>query len=350
MNHDALVVLVDDTVEIRRLFERRLGAWYRVRAFASAEELLAEVATLHPSLFVLDWMLPDLDGIALCRRLRSELAFDPVPIAIFTGVDPSAENVRAATEAGANAFIQKGSDGEIAISQMRALAEGYRRLARYMRSQAAVMSALRHDIANWLTGISTTAELLAPEVADLPLAAEDVETIRASSRQLVPLLGDLGEMLALDRGLELERAEPFEIAELIAEARGFLRDCRLEVAYPEAKSVSTVGSRRALARVLHYLVRLVESRVPPGGAVEVIASPDPGGLRLGVSFPGDQAAALSALFARERLDEEPARRKDLLPVEYVRRILRLHGSKLEVGGEGGRTVLAFRLAVGSATS
>lgn len=339
-----LVVLVDDSPTIRRLFERRLGDHYAVRAFEAGEALLAGLETLRPSLFVLDWMLPDVEGPELCRRIRAELAFDPVPIAFYTGIDPSPENVRTALEAGADAFLHKGSDPAIAVTQIRALVESYRRISGYLGVQAAILSALKHDIANWLTGISTTAELLAPEVAAHPILAEDVETIRASSRQLVPLLSDLGELLTLDRGLDLERSPRLEIRDVLAEARTWLSGSRLSIEAPAPVEGAVDGCRRALGRVLHYLVRLLEARLPPRSRVELLAARDGGAVRLGIAFEGDPGGTLEGLLAAERLDEDPVHRRDLLPVEYVRRMLRLHGTAAEVSRNDERTEISFRLA------
>src|SRR5438045_7337417 len=77
------ILVVEDEEEIRDLVATAL----RFRGFAVMEaesggEALALARTANPGLIVLDVMLPDLDGFALCRKLRA--GGDPVPVIFLT--------------------------------------------------------------------------------------------------------------------------------------------------------------------------------------------------------------------------------------------------------------------------
>ncbi len=66
------ILLVEDDAELRSLVEGRLReSGYNVRTAATGVEALARVEEQSPDLVLLDVMLPELDGLEVCRRLRS---------------------------------------------------------------------------------------------------------------------------------------------------------------------------------------------------------------------------------------------------------------------------------------
>lgn len=70
---DAQILLVEDDEELRALVARRLGEeGYAVREAASGPAALDALAEEVPDLVLLDIMLPGLDGLEVCRRLRAE--------------------------------------------------------------------------------------------------------------------------------------------------------------------------------------------------------------------------------------------------------------------------------------
>ena len=73
MSDPARILLVEDDGSIQRslgvLLERQ---GYDVRPALGGREALAAASAWHPDLVVLDLGLPDLDGVEVCRRLRSD--------------------------------------------------------------------------------------------------------------------------------------------------------------------------------------------------------------------------------------------------------------------------------------
>mgnify|MGYP002631999847 FL=1 len=66
------ILLVEDDVELSQLVTRRLTeSGYDVRTAATGTGALAEVALNPPDLVLLDIMLPELDGLEVCRRIRA---------------------------------------------------------------------------------------------------------------------------------------------------------------------------------------------------------------------------------------------------------------------------------------
>jgi DNA-binding response OmpR family regulator len=100
-----LVLVVDDdrTVSdvVRRYLER---AGYRVTQAGDGAAALAAVARDRPDLVVLDLMLPKVDGLEVCRRLRTEP--DGVPIVMLTALGEEADRVLG-LEVGADDYVTK---------------------------------------------------------------------------------------------------------------------------------------------------------------------------------------------------------------------------------------------------
>src|SRR5439155_461937 len=68
------VLVVDDEPGIRRLIQTSLKGWgYEVVAASTGEEALAILESdAAPSLAILDWTMPGMDGLELCRRVRDD--------------------------------------------------------------------------------------------------------------------------------------------------------------------------------------------------------------------------------------------------------------------------------------
>jgi CheY-like chemotaxis protein len=84
----ALVLVVDDDRDIRELLAFRLErAGYEAHAEPDGERGLAALRRLQPALAIVDWMMPRMDGLELCRRLRDDPATRSIPVVIMTGRD-----------------------------------------------------------------------------------------------------------------------------------------------------------------------------------------------------------------------------------------------------------------------
>jgi putative two-component system response regulator len=82
----ALILVVDDDEDIRNLFAATLQSRYEVELAASGREaLLKSESAPRPDLILLDIQLPDLDGYAVCARLKSNPVVAPIPVIFVTG-------------------------------------------------------------------------------------------------------------------------------------------------------------------------------------------------------------------------------------------------------------------------
>lgn len=98
------ILIVEDDGDLREMLRVSLAKRYEVIGFSHGEDLTAMVEAYEPALLILDINLPGVDGIGLCRRVRSR--FQALPI-LFMSVNKNDEVFLKTFEAGGNAFIAK---------------------------------------------------------------------------------------------------------------------------------------------------------------------------------------------------------------------------------------------------
>jgi two-component system OmpR family response regulator len=96
---EARILVVDDEAYITDLVRMALRyEGFEVAAAATGRQALTEAARFEPDLVVLDLMLPDMEGLEVCRRLRA--AQGPVPVVFLTAKDATEDKVAGLTVGG----------------------------------------------------------------------------------------------------------------------------------------------------------------------------------------------------------------------------------------------------------
>lgn len=112
-----LALVIDDEPQIRRLLRVTLeAAGYRVVDAANGQDGLVEVAQRRPDVVLLDLGLPDLDGLAVLRRIRE---WSRVPVVILSVRDQEDDKV-AALDLGADDYVSKPFNSAELLARLRA--------------------------------------------------------------------------------------------------------------------------------------------------------------------------------------------------------------------------------------
>jgi two-component system response regulator MprA len=113
------ILVVDDDRAVRESLRRSLSFnGYSVELAEDGREALEVIARSRPDAVVLDVMMPRLDGLEVCRQLRS--TGDDLPILVLTARDSVSERV-AGLDAGADDYLPKPFALEELLARMRAL-------------------------------------------------------------------------------------------------------------------------------------------------------------------------------------------------------------------------------------
>ncbi len=150
----ATILIVDD-LEINR---RLLGAMlrqekYRVIEMRSAKQGLEVLEREAVDLVVLDMIMPEMDGLECCRRIRSNRLTELIPVLMLSSV-PSVENEIAGIGAGADEFVDKPFHPEVLRTRIRSLLRHKAAVAHRLEESEAI---LRPWLNPWSSGTATLA-------------------------------------------------------------------------------------------------------------------------------------------------------------------------------------------------
>ena len=114
------ILIVEDDPDIAELVARYLGkAGFDTARAATGRDALKSIASNPPQLLVLDLMLPQVDGLEICRMVRSDAATAALPIIMLTARAEESERI-VGLELGADDYLAKPfSPGEL-VARVRA--------------------------------------------------------------------------------------------------------------------------------------------------------------------------------------------------------------------------------------
>jgi two-component system, sensor histidine kinase and response regulator len=302
----ATILVVDDQASNRELVRHTLvEEGHNVLVAASGAEAFALWERGPPDCVLLDIRMPDLDGFAVCERLRKLPGGAETPILFLTAVR-DVDAFEQALTSGAVDFLTKPiKPAELIIRVQTALKlhrlsserdELYALLRQQRDSlqraalQNEQLSAfLVHDLKNPVGGMRlATHRLLAdPEIS--PRTREVAERIRQEADTLLRMIVDLLDIARGDeRGLAVTRND-VQLKALVAEVFSalVLRAKTREVALQSSFATTELHADRELVRrLLENLVDNAIRHAPRGSAVTVAAAREDGGLLLRVADVG----------------------------------------------------------------
>ena len=111
-------LVVDDNIPTGRALVRLLqSAGHEAEFVSSGREALDQLENLRPEVVVLDWMMPEMDGVEVLRTVRSDPRFDQVRVVMFSAIsEPS--RVGDTLRMGAQDFIVKGTPWSTVYSRL----------------------------------------------------------------------------------------------------------------------------------------------------------------------------------------------------------------------------------------
>ncbi len=114
----ARILIIEDDEAILAFLRRGLGyEGYEVETAENGQKGLALAGGHRPDLVVLDWMLPGMDGLEVCKRLRT---MGKIPILMLTAKDSVSDRVQG-LDAGADDYMVKPFNLDELLARLRAL-------------------------------------------------------------------------------------------------------------------------------------------------------------------------------------------------------------------------------------
>jgi adenylate cyclase len=216
----ATILVVDDVPENVRLLEAVLDAHgYDVVSATDGRAALDLALSAKPDLVLLDVMMPQPDGLAVCRRLREQEETAVLPVIMLTASEGSEKTT--AIEAGADDFLPKPFNREELLTRIRSLL----RIKRYhdtIKAQAGELLNLNRTLEERvrsqieeLDRLQRLRRFLSPQLADAIVSSGDESILRSHRRQVAMFFADL-------RGWTnfVDAVEPEELMRVLGEFHG----------------------------------------------------------------------------------------------------------------------------------
>jgi class 3 adenylate cyclase/CheY-like chemotaxis protein len=219
----ARILVVDDDATNVKILQTRLAAeGYDVVTAADGEQALAAAEAHRPDLVLLDVMMPKLDGVEVCRRLKADPRMSFTPIVLVTAM-ADARDIVAGLDAGADEYLTKPVEHQALLARVRSMLR-IKTLHDTVQAQAEDLTRwnalLEQRVAEQVSEIERVSRLkrfFSPQLAELIVDGGVDDPLKTHRRQITVVFLDLRGFTAF-----AETAEP-------EETMSVLRDYHAEI-------------------------------------------------------------------------------------------------------------------------
>lgn len=279
LNQNISILIVDDDPNAFDVIEAHLyREGYDLFYAASGEDALNRLDSIEPDVILLDVMMPKLNGIEVCRTIKSDSHWKHVPVIIVTALN-SKEDLARSLNAGADDFITKPVSGielRARVRSMLRIKQQYDALEATLRMREDLSNMIVHDLRNPLTNILLCSDLLLQSSANRK-DLQRLQIISDSSRELNSMINNLLMLAKMESGKMVLNQASVDLNELIADVTFQFqeiakhRKVELTTKLPEQQK-SLFIDLNLFHRVLENLISNAIKFSPPDSLVIVTAT------------------------------------------------------------------------------
>jgi two-component system, sensor histidine kinase and response regulator len=297
MDKQPAILVIDDEPDNFDVVETLLdGENYRLYYAPNGQQALDRLNSFQPDVILLDIMMPDLDGLEICRRIKADQQWQIVPIIAITALTTK-EDLAQCLAAGADDFISKPVNGvelRARVHSMLRIKQQYDRLQTLLQLQEDMVNMIVHDLRNPLASIVLSADLLRIPGLSPQKQQRKLDQIAIAVQQLQSLIDNLLLMAKLESDkmvlnyTQVDLCQICETAIADIEAIAAQKHLTLSSELPENSAIIEVDAiifRRVLDNLLsnaikfspsHSQVTLRVEYLEPKGVKVQIADSGPG--------------------------------------------------------------------------
>lgn len=119
-----VALVIDDNADVREMMRTLLGDQYKVITASNGQDGLRKAMMTVPNVIICDVMMPVMDGLECCRRLKAEMCTSHIPVLMLTACSLDEQRVQGHKE-GADAYLPKPFSTEVLIAQLNALVSNH---------------------------------------------------------------------------------------------------------------------------------------------------------------------------------------------------------------------------------
>jgi two-component system, sensor histidine kinase and response regulator len=287
MSVKPVILIVDDQPQnvqiVADLLTVTMG--YQVCLASSGEEALKQLDACTPDLILLDVLMPGLDGVETCKRIKEIPRLADVPIIFLSAADDKNLIVQALESGGVDYVTKPFSRAEL-ITRVRthlALKSAHDSLKALAEDKDELLGILTHDLKNHLGGMQMSAQLLHDRLSrqgEDKKSQQLVDNILQNTTQMLAFVKEFLANTMAERNLQLN-AQPVNLADAASQA---IRQYQLAAERKEIHFVCELSSPGnvistdplALKQVLDNLLSNAVKFSPHGKNVHVTVEPTAG--------------------------------------------------------------------------
>jgi two-component system, cell cycle response regulator len=176
-----LILIVDDEEEILDFLERILRPKYNIARAANGKEALDVLNKEAVQLIISDVMMPEMDGFAFCKAIKSNVEHSHIPVILLTAKNTIQSKVEG-LELGADAYIEKPFSKEHLLAQIASLINNRNMIREYFASSPLVhIRSIAHTRADEHF-LETLNETISKAILDTELDVEKLSRLMNMSR------------------------------------------------------------------------------------------------------------------------------------------------------------------------
>jgi two-component system sensor histidine kinase/response regulator len=215
------VLVVDDVVQNLQVVGTMLrNEGYDVMPAGSGAQALDRVRVRLPDLILLDLMMPEMDGLEVCRRLKADPATQQIPI-IFLTASNEMEHLVRGFEAGAVDYVTKPFNGSELLARVRThleLKHARQQLREMNDEKNEFMGIAAHDLRNPLSAIKGYSEMMIEDAQ--ALQHRELENngrrVLETAARMAEMVQNLLDANRIERGEMQLRLAPTDLATAVA--------------------------------------------------------------------------------------------------------------------------------------
>jgi two-component system sensor histidine kinase/response regulator len=295
----SLILVVDDiskNLQVVGTLLRREG--YRIVPATSGSQALERVAAETPDLILLDLMMPEMDGLEVCRRLKADMLTQGIPV-IFLTASNEMEHLVQGFEVGAVDYVTKPFNPPELLARVRThleLKHARQRLREMNEEKNEFMGIAAHDLRSPLNAVKGYSEMVLEDPALGPENAELVKRIQEAAARMAEMVQNLLDANRIERGEMQLHLAPTDLGQVLHSVietqrpRATAKHQAIHLATEAAPMVVQLDPS-VTVQVLENLVSNAVKYSPPGTEIFVRLKKQAQGVQVEVQ---DQGPGLSA--------------------------------------------------------
>jgi len=354
MSHETKVLLVDDDARNIRIFEEILEDEYSLESAADGESALAKVASFGPDIVLLDVMMPGIDGLEVCRRIRQHDDFRYIKIILVSGKARLEERLEGYA-AGADDYVTKPFDHMELLAKVNVYAK-LKTIEEVDRLKTDFLSLITHETGTPLNAIIGFSTLL---LSDASLGDQQ----RGMVREILDAgnyLHDKVDRILLLSALKKEEHYPtteVDTSDLVAAAlqavAGEVKEKNIRIDQEQAEGFRFRGNYQLMQKALTFLLENAVKFSPRDGKVTLAQSVSGDGkhctIQVEDSGSGIGGELSDMLFGEFRVTDINHHANGLgISLALVKLIVEMHGGSVSAGNAAqGGAIMTVTIPAGA---